>query len=429
MLKILWITNTQCGAAKKEYGKGNIGGGWLTSLEHELKQNNDIELHIAYLSSKYPNDSFVLEQVTYHPMYLSTSPKDKLYRVIGKQNKILSQKDSIILKQIETIINIVNPDVIHIHGSENCFGLIQEKTNIPVVISIQGLINPYYIKYYSGIPKSLADRKESYLKQLKKETFYDNYKYFRFCAERESRILNKAQYIIGRTTWDKNITKLFNPHSTYFQGEELLREEFYKHTWKENVSPHIFTITTILSDSLYKGYETLLLAAEQLSKSRFSFLWNVIGVTSNSPTIKIIEKALKRTSSQFNIQLLGKKQADEMMSYLLDSDVYCQVSHIENSPNSLCEAMLLGMPCIASNAGGTSSLLKDGDTGILIQDGDPFNLAGAILTSSTHLEELISYGKKAREVALLRHNREKARLQYYNIYKTIIQQHNEKHSI
>ena len=145
MLKILWITNTPCGAAKKEYGKGNIGGGWLTSLEHELKQNNDIELHIAYLSSKYPNDSFVLEQVTYHPMYLSTSPKDKLYRVIGRQNKILSQKDSIILKQIETIINIVNPDVIHIHGSENCFGLIQEKTNIPVVISIQGLINPYYI--------------------------------------------------------------------------------------------------------------------------------------------------------------------------------------------------------------------------------------------------------------------------------------------
>ena len=45
---------------------------------------------------------------------------------------------------------------------------------------------------------------------------------FDFCAERESRILNKAQYIIGRTTWDKNITKLFNPHSTYFQGEEII---------------------------------------------------------------------------------------------------------------------------------------------------------------------------------------------------------------
>lgn len=38
MLKILWITNTPCGAAKKEYGKGNIGGGWLTSLEHELNR-------------------------------------------------------------------------------------------------------------------------------------------------------------------------------------------------------------------------------------------------------------------------------------------------------------------------------------------------------------------------------------------------------
>lgn len=429
MLKILWITNTPCGAAKKEYGKDNIGGGWLTSLEHELKQNNDIKLHIAYLSSKHPNDNFILEQVTYHPIYLPTPLKDKLYRIIGKQNKILSQKDSIILKQIETIINTVTPDIIHIHGSENCFGLIQEKTNIPVVISIQGLITPYYIKYYSGISKQQTNREESYFKRLKKSTFYEHYKYFRFCAERESKILNKAQFIIGRTAWDKNITKLFNPQSTYFQGEELLREEFYKHTWKRNVSPHIFTITTTLSDNLYKGYETLLLAAELLSNSGFPFLWNVIGVTSNSPTIKIIEKALKRSSSQFNIQLLGQKQASEMMSYLLDSDVYCQVSHIENSPNSLCEAMLLGMPCIASNAGGTSSLLKDEDTGILIQDGDPFNLAGTILTSSTRLEELTSYGKKAREVALLRHNREKTGLQYYNIYKTIIQQYNEKHFI
>lgn len=40
-------------------------------------------------------------------------------------------------------------------------------------------------------------------------------------------------------------------------------------------------------------------------------------------------------------------------------------SHIENSPNNLCEAMILGMPCIATDAGGTSTLLSNMKDGLL----------------------------------------------------------------
>ena len=40
-------------------------------------------------------------------------------------------------------------------------------------------------------------------------------------------------------------------------------------------------------------------------------------------------------------------------------------SYIDNSPNSVCEAQLVGLPVVASNVGGVSSLITEGETGLL----------------------------------------------------------------
>ena len=63
----------------------------------------------------------------------------------------------------------------------------------------------------------------------------------------------------------------------------------------------------------------------------------------------------------------------QMLDYLLKSNVFVQTSSIENSTNSLGEAMLIGMPCVASNVGGTSDMLKDKNEGYLYPFGD-YNL-------------------------------------------------------
>ena len=68
---------------------------------------------------------------------------------------------------------------------------------------------------------------------------------------------------------------------------------------------------------------------------------------------------------------------------LMTADVYVQVSHIENSPNSLCEAMLAGVPVVASYPGGTASRVQDLVHGGLVQDGDPYVLAGALKETSS----------------------------------------------
>ena len=105
---------------------------------------------------------------------------------------------------------------------------------------------------------------------------------------------------------------------------------------------------------------------------------------------------------------------------MLESNVYVQVSHIENSPNSICEAMLLGLPIIASNAGGTSSLLKDKESGILLQDGDSFSFAGAIIEVSENRELANSMGLRAYEISHKRHDPKGIVSELYKKYREII---------
>ena len=120
--------------------------------------------------------------------------------------------------------------------------------------------------------------------------------------------------------------------------------------------------------------------------------------------------------------------AEELSDILVDSDIYCHVSHIENSPNSVCEAMLIGMPIVATFAGGTNSILKDGEEGYLVQDGDPYSTAGIIQKMANSFEVCRSLGIKAREKASKRHNPENVAKELLESYHKIMDIYgNNKH--
>ena len=100
------------------------------------------------------------------------------------------------------------------------------------------------------------------------------------------------------------------------------------------------------------------------------------------------------------------------------------MSHIENSPNSVCEAMLVGVPTIASFAGGTSSIIKDGEEGILVQDGDPYVLAGSIVHLVQNPDLAMFYSNNAKCRALQRHNPENVYKELLSGYTSILSSYN-----
>lgn len=96
------------------------------------------------------------------------------------------------------------------------------------------------------------------------------------------------------------------------------------------------------------------------------------------------------------------------------------VSHIENSPNSVCEAMLVGMPIIASFTGGTASILDNHHEGEFVQDGDPYVLAGGIIKLYDNFEQAKKMGDNARKRAMLRHNPTSVIQELLNAYNLIL---------
>lgn len=416
-MKVLWFTNTPCNAINK-IGSKIVGGGWLTALENEIKTNSNIELYVCFYSNKNIRP-FYYENVNYYPIPLKHTDS-KLSALFYRYYHYFKPRKEESLSSLLQVIEEVKPNIIHIHGSEENFGLLQYKIkHIPIVLSIQGLLNPYLEKFFSGIPYNILTKFEPLRSKLLLDTNKILYKRFKYWAEREQNILACSKHVIGRTEWDRHITMLLAPQAKYYKGNEILRKEFYQHTWsKQNFSNPLIIVSTI-SNGPYKGLEVVLKTAKYLNDYGLKFKWIVVGQDESSTYAKTITKWLQLSYQRNHISLVGKKDTSELIHTLLQADIYCQVSHIENSPNSLCEAMLLGIPIIASCVGGTNSLIKHKEEGYLIQDGDPYSLAGTLIDVSQNYSIAKEWGKQARITAIKRHNPQQVGNEYIQIYKSL----------
>ena len=86
------------------------------------------------------------------------------------------------------------------------------------------------------------------------------------------------------------------------------------------------------------------------------------------------------------------------------SGVFVLASTMENSPNALGEAMLLGLPCVATRTGGVPSLLEDKKEGLLYPPCDVAALTEALLQIFSEKVIASVYGDNARKRAMLTHD-------------------------
>lgn len=379
-MKILWFCNTPCCASEKLCAQKGSTGNWLNTLSTELSHINNIELHIAFYWHQKISP-FEYNKIQYHPIYTNET-KNKLNRWFHRLHDTLyPTKDEI--SNLLIVIDNVKPDIIHVHGTEENFGLISLYIKkIPIVLSIQGFLSSIHKKLFSGVPQAKIKRSESFFSKINMTGCTSTNRIMYHKSLREKQILRHTKYVIGRTDFDKYCSLIYNPNRIYLKVNEIMRNEFFQNSWNKKSFSKEFTITTTISNGIYKGLEIIYLTAKLLKESNFNFKWKIIGLTSQDKYVNLIEKYLQMKAKDFNIELLGKQTAIDICTIFQKSDLYCQTSHIENSSNSTCEAMALGMPIIASFAGGTSSLITDKKNGLLVQDGDPFILAGAILTIS-----------------------------------------------
>ena len=147
------------------------------------------------------------------------------------------------------------------------------------------------------------------------------------------------------------------------------------------------------------------------------FEWNVFG----NIDAREYEKKLSISCADYNINLLGVVSADILVDYILRSTCFVHPSYIDNSPNSVCEAQILGCSVIAQDVGGVSSLVTHNETGFILPANDPYQMVIYIIK----LYEDSSYNKQigdnARRVASIRHDRKMIVDRLIDIYENMIQ--------
>lgn len=313
-----------------------------------------------------------------------------------------------------------NPDIIQIFGTENPLGGIIKATSKPVVIHFQGSVDVVVRKWFSGISKHELLIYESIRNLLLFIGPYHEYFTFRKRAIRERRFIGNCNFIIGRTDFDRRLLSLVSPDSRYFHCEEFIRSQFFISKWNRKFSKNISFIS-ILKGVTYKGLDVLLETSALLDKySSYDFEFKICGINENEEIVRILKRKYKRDVNFSTFSFLGKVSADSLVNKLCDSDIFIHPSYIENSSNSICEAMSLGMPVIATNVGGTSSLIQDGTDGVLVQEGDPYSLAAAIIDLINNYDYARLLGKNAREKSKVRHDPELITKKMLDIYEEVI---------
>ena len=363
------------------------GCGWIASIQRELmeKYSDEICLSLAYHSSC--NSYERMDEIDYYGI-------QSIKRTFWNYRK----KEALFCKRILDVINKVKPDVILCFGTENGLGLACTLTDLPVIIHIQGILNPYYEAW---LPQGLSWRrwlwcnKQAILTWLALKEF----------KRREMKMFKNCKYFLGRTEWDKRITNLLAPQAKYYYCSEMLRNEIFTSTktWSPPKNNRK-RIVSIISGAVYKGGDVILRAAKILKENVcFDFVWEVYGV----PDMKKWEKLTGVKHDNVNVEVKGVITAKQLVDIVTTADVYVHPSYIENSPNTVCEAQLLGIPVIATNVGGTSTLVRHMETGILVPANDPFFMAANIKLLIENVELAGKLGITGRQTAIDRHNPER----------------------
>jgi glycosyltransferase involved in cell wall biosynthesis len=415
-MRILWFTNTPSLASEFLGDNRNLGG-WISSLEKQISKRSDIELGIAFQHGFDPPNSFSIATTQYFS-FPYPREKGKIQGLAARWNHEIEGDSNV--NYYLSIINQFKPDLIHIFGSEKSYGLIIDKCKLPVVLQIQGNLTVLEKKWFSGVTLLDILRYSNFKDFVFGYNVFHQFYSFKKRASIERDFLSKCRFIIGRTSWDRRITRVLSPESKYYHCDELLRDEFYSSKWSNHEGSKI-TLFSIISPVVYKGLEVVLETASILTRlCKIDFEWHIAGMDGKEDIVKIIEKSTKLNFAENRILFKGSLNVKQLISILIQSSCYIHPSHIENSPNSVCEAMILGVPVIATYAGGTPSIIQNETEGLLIQDGDPYSLAGAIKELLSSPENMILFSENARRKALSRHNTNTVSDRIISIYSDIL---------
>lgn len=421
-MKILWIVNTIFPYPAKELGiKKTSFGGWMNSLSNAIKDK--FELSIATVYNGKELKRFDDGEIKY--FLIPGAPALKYSKKLEKYWKEINEE--------------IKPDIVHINGTEFAHGLafIKACPEVTTVTSIQGLVSVYANSYYGNIPIKDIIKNITFRDIIRNDNIIQARKKFIKRGINEIEILKRTNATTGRTIWDYSNTQAINSKVKFYFSNRILREEFYESKkWDiDNIERH----SIFCSQASYpiKGLHFMLEAINILKEEVPDIKLYVAGhnIAANetlkekiklSGYGKYINSLIKKYKLEKNVIFTGILDAKKMTEKLLKANVFVQTSSIENSPNSLGEAMLLGVPCIASYVGGTCDMLEHDKEGFLYTYTEPAILAQYLKKVFDNDELCKKFSSNAIKKANITHDRKRITQENIDMYYDILKNKTER---
>jgi len=385
MKKVLWVCNIMLPAIARElHLPYSNREGWLSGIFERVREKNaPFELGVCFPVESWPDnlthkeaDAFLVQGV-------------KCYAFLERLGEP-EHYDSALESRFADIFRDFQPDILHIFGTEfpHTLAAVRAFGNPDrTLIGIQGLCGEIARVYMAGLPQEIQ-RKVTFRDFVRRDSLRRQQEKFVLRGQNEAKAIKGCGNITGRTRFDREGTAAINPRARYYSMNETMRKEFYTGSWdEEKCEKH--SIFLGQGDYPLKGMHFVLEAMALLMPDYPDLRLYVAGNSvvehktlkqrlKLSAYGKYLLKLMRRYGLEDRVIATGKLTAQEMKERFLLSSVFVCASVLENSPNTVGEAMLLGVPVAASRAGGIPDMITDGKEGLLFDTGDAKGLAEAI---------------------------------------------------
>ena len=386
-------------------------------MASRLKNREDVELAIACKTEKINQFDENINGIRYFSLGYNRKTK------LNELEAICSE-----------IINKFDPDIIQVEGTEflHAEAMLNtgNKLEIPTIVSLQGILSGYY-QYQCG---QLPINEMMFSTSIKNiiSAWYLHLrlvKWFRPRVKHETNVISKAKILLGRTSWDRAHAYRINPTAKFYDCKRILRKPFYENDWNiGKIERH--TIYVGNGYNALKGAHFVVSALPELIREYPDVKVYIAGYkpfeeNDKRPMYKrgyglYLEKLIQDLGVSDHIVFTGPLQAEEVADKLSKVHAYVLCSAIENSPNTLGEAMCIGTPCVPAYVGGVPDMATDGENALFYRNDDSALLAWNIKRIFDDDDTARKLSVNGRKQARITHDADKNAQTLYNIYNEIL---------
>lgn len=182
-----------------------------------------------------------------------------------------------------------------------------------------------------------------------------------------------------------------------FINRPSIDADIFKRSKPYNSSASTLQILTIGRFTFQKGYLIGLMAMKELKLKGISFTWKIVG---DGPQLEEIMYHIHALELGDCVELLGKKNRNEIVSLYNEVDLFLLPSVYEGIANVCLEAMAMELPVVATKSGGMEEVIDHNNDGSLCEVYSADDIANHLYLLCNDLERRKSLGIKARQKVL-----------------------------